>query len=371
MRDGFAPATARAVALALAFVLAAAPAGCAKKGAPSGGPPDLEPPRVIATTPDSGAAGVSRHTTLRIEFSEGMEPRSSGDAIEMLPPVEFRQRRWSGNVLTIVLKDSLKSDRTYTMYAGGGARDRHGNNIARQRTVVFTTATTFPPGVLEGRVEAVGFAAPNALLWCYRDGHLPDSTAKDFDALGITDPAGRFRVAGLVPGVWRVWTFVDLNRNRSFEPGQDLLVPADSSFTLTEAAPVKSDLLLKVVNPKAPGRFAGSVVDSVSDGTGLTRLIVSSLSDTTRRLLYDVPPNNSFDFMFDPGRYRIRAFRDLDRNKVWKRDSEPASLEVIATIEPGGDLHDVRFVLIRAALESAPAAPGALQPDSLHTPEKR
>jgi hypothetical protein len=351
-------------------------AGCAKKGAPTGGPPDLEPPRVISTVPDSGAAGVSRQPLIRIEFSEGMEPRSSSDAIELLPSVEIKQRRWSGNVLSLVLKDSLKADRTYTMYAGGGARDRHGNNIARQRTVVFTTAATFPPGMLEGRVDAVGFAAPNAMLWCYRDGHMPDSTAKDFDALGITDATGHFRVAGIPPGVWKVWTFVDLNRNRSYEPDQDLLVPADSAITLTAAQPVKSGLVFKVVNPKAPGRFAGSVLDSVSDGSGVTRLIVASLSDTTRRLLYDIPANGSFDFKFDPGPYHIRAFRDLDRNKSWKRDSEPASSEILVTITPGGDLHEVLFVLIRAALETARAAPGAappdsLQPDSLRTPEKK
>ena len=341
-----------ALGLACAWVLA----GCAKKGPPSGGPPDLDPPAILATTPDSGASGVAHHANMRIEFSEGMEPRASGDAIEILPPVAIEQRRWSGNVLTLVLKDSLKADRTYTMYVGGGARDRHGNTLVRQRTVLFTTAEKFPPGVLEGRVEAIGFTSSAAVVWCYRDGHMPDSTAKDFDALGVTDLTGHFRVAGLsAPATWRLWTFVDLNHNRSFEPDQDLLVPADSAIVLTEAQPVQRNILLRVLNPKAPGRFAGSVLDSVSNGSGLTRLIVTSLSDTTRRELYDVPPNGSFDFKFDPGRYRVRAFRDLDRNKAWRRDSEPASTEIEATIVPGGDVHDVLFVLIRAALENAPA----------------
>jgi hypothetical protein len=81
-------------------------------------------------------------------------------------------------------------------------------------TVPFTTAGTFPPGGLEGTVDARGFDAPGTYLWVYDDaqGRLPDSTARDFDALGIADARGRFEVMGLsVPGRYRVWGFADLN----------------------------------------------------------------------------------------------------------------------------------------------------------------
>ena len=59
-----------------------------------------------------------------------------------------------------------------------------------------------PPGVLEGRIEARGFDVAGTYLWCYRDGRAPDSTARDFDALGLADAQGRFRIPGLpVPGI--------------------------------------------------------------------------------------------------------------------------------------------------------------------------
>ena len=73
-------------ACALLFAASFLLAGCAKKGPPTGGPPDLEPPRVVQTSPDSGAAGVSRRPAISVSFSEGMEPRSSGDALEFAPP---------------------------------------------------------------------------------------------------------------------------------------------------------------------------------------------------------------------------------------------------------------------------------------------
>lgn len=344
----------------LVVALAAALAGCAKKGPPTGGPPDLEPPRVESTSPDSGAAGVATHTTLKVVFSEGMEPRSTGEAVELAPPVEIRQRRWSGRSLTLVLKDSLRADHTYTLFVGSGARDLHGNALAEARTVVFTTAKVFPAGRLEGRIEATGFKAPGTALWCYRDGRAPDSTARDFDALGVADAAGTFRISGLaVPGKWRIWGFADLNRNRSYEPETDLLVRADTTLDLTRDDPVATGIRLRMLNPRAPGRFAGQVTDTLGIATGQLRLASVSLADTTRRLVYEVQDTGTFDLSWEPGTYRVRAFRDLDRNRAWRRDTEPASEEMVVTITPGGELTGVAFLLLRPAAVAKPAAPSA------------
>jgi hypothetical protein len=334
------------VGVLLAAALAAP--GCAKKAPPSGGPPDLEAPHIVSVAPDSGTANVPRDAQVSITFSEGMEPRGTGEAVEFSPPIEIRRRRWTGRTLTLVLAESLKADHGYTLFIGGNAHDRHGNNLADSRTVVFTTAKTFPLGRLEGHVEAVGFRAQGTLLWGYRDGRQPDSTAKDFDALGVADLAGDFRIAGVETGSkWRVWAFADLNHNRSFEPEVDLLVPCDSAITLTAERPVATGISLKLVNQKAPGRFAGVVTDTVSDQTGSLRLIVASVADSTRRILYEVPESGSFDFKWDPGLYRVRAFRDMDRNRIWKRDTEPASVEVEVRIQPGGEIKGASFVLFR------------------------
>lgn len=342
-----APEGPRAPWAPLAALLAAlALAGCAKKAPPSGGPPDLDPPRIESVSPDSGTASVARDARVSITFSEGMEPRGTGESVEFSPPMTIRQRRWSGRTLTLVLAESLRADRAYTLFVGGNARDRHGNNLVESRTVVFTTAPVFPAGRLEGVVEAVGFQAPGTLLWCYRDGRQPDSTARDFDALGVADRTGAFRIAGLETGTpWRVWAFADLNHNRSFEPGTDLLEAADSIVTLTAERPEAKGLRLKLVNARAPGRFIGVVTDTVSDQSGSLRLIVTPVADTTRRVLYEVPASGSFDLRWDPGLYRVRAFRDRDRDRAWKRDAEPASLEVEVRITPGGELKGATFVL--------------------------
>ncbi|MCC6652188.1 MAG: Ig-like domain-containing protein, partial [Candidatus Eisenbacteria bacterium] len=84
-----------AAAAAAAFALLLAAAGCAKKGMPTGGPPDLDPPRILTVSPDSGAAAVPLDASIVLTFTEDMEPRGTGSAVELAPPVEIRQRRWS------------------------------------------------------------------------------------------------------------------------------------------------------------------------------------------------------------------------------------------------------------------------------------
>jgi uncharacterized protein (DUF2141 family) len=330
------------------LLLLALAAGCARKQPPSGGPPDLEPPSVLAVTPDSGATGVPRTTHPTVEFSEGMDPRTATLAVEIAPAVDIKTRRWSGRKLTLVLGDSLRANQTYTLFVGTDARDRHNNPLRAGRAVPFTTAREFPPGIISGEVVARGFAAPGTYLWCYPEGKHPDSTARDFEAVGLAGESGAFRITGLhVPGRYRLWAFADLNHNHSFEPDKDLLAPAETTLALTAGQAVAFGIRLRVLNPRAPGRVKGAVLDSLGDARGTLRLIVASEADTSRRLLYDVDPAGAYEFGWDPGTYRVRAFRDLDRNKSWKRDEEPGSDEIEAHVVPGDTLALPTLVLVR------------------------
>lgn len=341
----------RAAGLLLA-VLAAA--GCAKKGPPSGGPPDLEPPRLIGSVPDSGAAGVARDARLRLTFSEGMEPRTTGDAVALAPRVEIRQRRWKGNTLELTLADSLAANRVYTLFVGTGARDRHGNALRNGASILFSTADSFPPGRIEGKVEARGMSPAGIYLWGYRTPHEPDSTARDYDALAFTDEDGNFRMAGLdVPASYRLWAFADLNFNRSFEPNTDVLAPIDTVLRLTPEAPAAMNLRVTVVNPRAESKVSGAVLDTLGDSLGVLRILAVSEADTTIRLLEEVLRDNVFQISLAPGVWNVRAFRDLDRNKRWDAAREPASEPLRLDLPPASVVTD-RTLVMRPAPKPVP-----------------
>jgi uncharacterized protein (DUF2141 family) len=328
---------------ALALVIAS----CAKKEAPTGGPPDLEPPRIVSSEPDSGTAGVATTARLAVTFSENMEPRSAAEAASLAPPVEIRQRRWRGRTLELVLADSLERDRTYTLFIAPTARDRHANPYGTGKTIVFSTAPEFPAGAIEGRIEAQGFPDGGAYLWCYHEGRSPDSTARDFDALGLTDDDGRFQVSGLpAPGDYRLWVFADLDGNRSLEPDRDVFVAADTVIRLTAEAPVARDLLFNVVNPRAPAKVEGVVIDSTADSTGTLVVVAYSAKDSTQRMLSEVG-QGKFELTLAPGEWILRVFRDLNDNRTLQGDRERASETLRLQVPPAATIPNVPLTLRR------------------------
>lgn len=345
-------AGARRIARLGAAIVAAAllAAACAKREAPSGGPPDIEPPRLVAASPDSGTAGIPLDPTFSLAFSEPMEPRSTEQAVSTAPNLGFDRLRWRGRVLTITLAESLQAGRTYTLFVGGTARDRHNNPMGVGSTIVFSTADSFPAGRIEGQIQARGFVAQGTNLWCYdaRRTGVPDSTARDFDAIGFATEGGRFRIDGLeVPGRYRLWGFADLNRNRSFEPEADVLAAADTVIELTAAAPVAANLSLDMVNPRAPGRVFGNVVDARGDSAAVLRIESRPDADTTQ---YSVAPvdrrDRSFIVQLSPGGWTIRAFVDLDRDFILDPD-EPTSAPFRITMEPAAEVRDVQLEIRR------------------------
>jgi hypothetical protein len=341
--EGGAGRRAAAGAAALACGLLAL-AACAKREPPSGGPPDIEPPVLVEATPDSGSARVPLESVITLTFSEGMEPRSTVEAVSMSPPQTFRQRRWRGRTLTLVPATAFAAGRTYTVYVANTARDRHGNPMAAGATFVFTTGDSFPAGRIEGEIQARGLEPAGVYLWCYdaaREG-VPDSTGRDFDAVGLADAQGRFRIDGLAaPGRYRVWAFADLNRNRSFEPANDVLAPVDTVFDLAAAAPVASDVVLAVVNPRAPGAVSGHVVDASADSVGTLRVLAVAAADTTLRSIADTDRDGAFELSLTAGAWRLRGFHDRDRDRKWQGDRERASDTLRVEVTAAGVVKDV------------------------------
>ncbi len=307
---------------------------------------------MVSSLPDSGASAVPRDAVLALTFSEGMDPRATAEAVSIAPRVDIRARRWSGRTMTIALAETLRKDQTYTVFLGGGARDRHGNPLQGRASVVFSTADTLPPGALDGQVVARGFPAAGTYLWCYDQaaGREPDSTARDFDAVGLADRDGRFRVVGLpVPGRYRLWVFADLNGNRSLEPDSDILTPVDTVFTLAADAPAARGFSVTVVNPRSPGKVRGAVLDSLHIERGVLAVMAVAADDSLRQIFGTVDPESRYELSLPKGVWFVRAWRDLDRSHGWERETEPASAPQRVEVEPASELLDVNL-----ALEPAP-----------------
>jgi hypothetical protein len=70
-------------------------------------------------------------------------------------------------------------------------------------------------------------------------------------------------------------------------------------------------------------------------------------TDSTRRVFAEADAKGGFDLTLAPGRWRIRAYRDLDKNRVWRPGTEPISDPVPLDVEPAAEVTQVTLVLRR------------------------
>ncbi|MEP7028478.1 MAG: Ig-like domain-containing domain [Candidatus Eisenbacteria bacterium] len=355
--------SARSLALVTGLLVALV-SGCARKLPPTGGPRDILPPSLLSTGPDSGATAVPLDAALRLVFSEPMDRASVGQNVLLSPGVRSMKARWeNGRTIALTPDPPLVAGRTYTLLIPPGARDLRGDALERAFVVHFTTADSFPPGVIEGLVEGRGVAADGVYIWAYRDdlGRHPDSTAFDMDALGQARQGGRFTLPGLaVPGTYRLYAFVDRNRNRSFEPGADLLSRSDSLLALTPEAPAARGVRLVAVDPEAVAVVEGAVLDSLAPGSAPLRVEARFVPVDTSIAADRVPIGildvvaGKFVGNLRAGRWRLVAFRDLNDDRT-RSAAEPVSPPVEIDLLPGGTAAKITLIL-------EPAPPGTESP---------
>jgi hypothetical protein len=158
-----------------------------------------------------------------------MEPRTTGESVELAPRAEFRQQRWNGRTMTLVLAQPLKADQTYILFVSRTARDRHGNEMRSGAVVPFTTAPKFSAGRISGTVDAVGFEAAGTCCGATtRSGPDARQHGADFRRnrdRGREGPFQRARPCDLrLPRAGP-----PIRTESSFEPDKDVLVPADTT----------------------------------------------------------------------------------------------------------------------------------------------
>lgn len=240
---------------------------CASQRAPSGGPPDKTPPKIIKVTPEKNAALVPLDQIVEFEFSESMNRKSLEKAIFITPNPGDRVRfKWKRRRLRIEFLDSLKTDRTYVITMGTDLRDLHGNSLNSSFTLAFSTGAEISNGKISGQVFSTG-GVQGILIWAYilEEGREPDPANMLADYVTQTDAQGKFELTNLSQGDYRIFAIDDVDHNRFFEVGLDGLGMAAQDMDLTKDKLAVSNLSLRVVvqDTVGPALVSASAPDRV------------------------------------------------------------------------------------------------------------
>ena len=246
--------------LATALVFSA----CANVVAPTGGPKDSTPPKVVAVQPENQATGFTGNR-IEITFDEYVTLNNASQQVLFSPPLANKPDiKLSNRTVTIKLKEELKANTTYTIDFGEAVKDLHEGNTFQNYTYTFSTGEVLDTLTLTGTVLDAVTKKPVDKLFVslYRGDTIPNDSLfqrpcrQTPDYITRTDKEGRFLFHGLPDVPFLVFALEDMNSNRYYDlPNEqvafiDTLVCPSDSAKLTLMAFTEVDTTQMVLENK-------------------------------------------------------------------------------------------------------------------------
>lgn len=240
---------------------------CARIEPPPGGPPDADPPRLVATTPESLASLPDFDGEAEFQFDEvvseggaASQGTGTGDLERLVivsPTTRVPDVEWRRSRITVKPDEGWRPGRVYRVELLPGVTDLRRNRSDQGAVITFTTGGPAPATRLEGQIIDWSSSRPaaNALVVALL---LPDS----LPYRGLADSAGRFSLGPLATGEYLVTGVLDQNRNRRAD-GREAYDTA--RVRAAAAGPVAVGELWTFVHDTTPPRItAVTVGDSLS-----------------------------------------------------------------------------------------------------------
>ena len=223
--------------------------GCARVGAPGGGPADTTPPEVLATEPADGATWVPLDSVIRIAFSEEMNRVATERAFSLEPPVKLKNLKWDGLALVAKPESALPESTTFVVRIDEGADDYHGVKLEGRVSVTFSTGPSLDTGAISGIVTRDGDPVPGATVWACRGPVMTtDGVVRRCRYSATTDRDGTFSIAGVAASEtpYLVLAFIDFNEDDVYSVDEEAGVIADVRASIAEPGTVAEGITLEL-----------------------------------------------------------------------------------------------------------------------------
>ena len=277
---------------------------CANAVAPTGGPKDTTPPKVVVAVPENNSTGFIGRK-IEITFDEFVTLENANQNMLFSPPLaEKPDIKLKDKTLVIRFKGPLADNTTYTIHFGAAIKDLHEGNLFKDYVYSFSTGDHIDTLCIKGKVLNADDKKPvedvYVSLYAEREGldSLPTSIIPDY--ITKTDKDGQFLLSGLADKRYLLFALKDANNNMYFDqPNEvvaflDTLVPASFPQTLqvktvdTNAVVLHTDTLDMVTNDTIviPADSVERPVTRVFDQKALDlTLLMFTEVDSTQMLL--------------------------------------------------------------------------------------
>ena len=265
---------------------------CANAVAPTGGPKDNTPPRVVEAVPVNQSINFSGKK-IEITFDEYITLENANQNVLISPPLsEKPDIKLKNKTVVVKFKENLAPNTTYTINFGSAIKDLHEGNLFKDYVYSFSTGDHIDTLAIAGKVLDAADKKPveNAYVGLYagdRDNldSLPMTVAPNY--ITKTDKEGNFRLAGLADKKYLVFAIKDVNSNLYFDQPNEEVAFLDSL--------VQASCLQKPVPPALDTMANDSLTMQVDT---LARVKDSIVFETETTTMYDQNALNLTLYMF-------------------------------------------------------------------------
>ena len=263
---------------------------CANAVAPTGGPKDNTPPRVVEAVPVNQSINFSGKK-IEITFDEYITLENANQNVLISPPLsEKPDIKLKNKTVVVKFKENLAPNTTYTINFGPSIKDLHEGNPFKDYVYSFSTGDHINTLAIAGKVLKADDKKPAeevyvGLYAADRDNldSLPMSVAPNY--ITKTDKEGRFSLNGLADKKYLVFALKDVNANLYYDLPNEEVAYLD---TLVQASCLQKPALPSVDS---------TMRDSLAMDT-VVKVIDTVVFETKTTTMYDQNALNLTLYMF-------------------------------------------------------------------------
>ena len=209
--------------------------GCAKIGVITGGPKDLDPPKLLKCDPENYSVKFNKKK-IEITFDEFIQLKDFNNEFIISPPTKKKPTTLLKNKTLIVnLPDSLAENTTYTLSFGNAIADNNEGNVLKDFEYVFSTGDELDSMAVAGKVlNAFDLKIDKDPYFLLLHENLSDSAPFKINPtyVGKTNTQGNFIIKNIKEGTYRLYAIKGGSSNYKYTPVTKAIAFNDSLLYL-------------------------------------------------------------------------------------------------------------------------------------------
>lgn len=318
----------------LSFMLALL-MGCAVMEAPSGGPVDKKPPKMVAISPQPNSSAVPRNIRPQFVFDEKIDEEGFKNRILVFPEIRFDKLVVDGERLELRFAELLP-ETTVCIVIRAGYRDIH-REVASSEPVIacFSTAAQIDSGTVEGAIYFKNRPDSNGVveLFILEDGRQEELVTSRRARVAFAKRNGLFSFCCLPTSGERfvLRGFIDKDNDGYYSPSSELAAMYEDTIILDVRTSAVSEVKIIIIDPNEPALLEGKI----SNQTGLELPATIKLTPTkakARALVCRADSIGVFSMpKIPPGGYTVSIFVDMQPDTLCGSYKDPAdSTQILA-----------------------------------------